>query len=202
MKILTNAPNLCHNLIMDEPIPNQKVAFKDTVGHRRWRFWIICPVCHEGRWVRDDCHYRKHFSEMCLKCFCRTRHSGKKRENGYRWRGGRFKGSQGYFYISVPKDDFFYPMMTKAGYIQEHRLVMARHLNRHLLPWEVVHHKNGIKDDNRLENLELLSSRSHHANDTVLKALVKTQALMIERLNKRISELENKCGRVVQRKQA
>lgn len=53
-----------------------------------------------------------------------------------------------------------------GGWHQQHRLVMGDHLARALLRDEVVHHRNGQRDDNRLENLELWS-RSHPAGQRV-----------------------------------
>ncbi len=54
-----------------------------------------------------------------------------------------------------------HPMARKNGYILEHRLIMAEHLGRMLEEWEHVHHINGNRLDNRIENLELVHRDEH-----------------------------------------
>jgi len=73
------------------------------------------------------------------------------------WKGGRLKYANGYIYIYA----LDHPYRNKAGYVFEHRLVVEKKLGRYLLPSETVHHINGIKDDNREENLKLVSRASH-----------------------------------------
>ena len=95
------------------------------------------------------------------------------------WEGGRNKTSYGYIEIWVSIDDPFFCMVkpsrrTKSsGYIMEHRLVMARHLERPLCDSEKVHHLNGIKDDNRIKNLAIVPHHSPHLFPQLLQKRIR-----------------------------
>ena len=141
--------------------------------------WNTCAICGKGRWIPM---FRYTHGEAITCASCRFIYYKESYERGYNqtvrkwkganspaWRGGRVK-RLGYILIWVGRNDFYSPMANIMGYIPEHRLIMAKHLNRCLLKWEVVHHSNGIKDDNRLENLELLKYGKH--NTAVNKALI------------------------------
>jgi len=71
---------------------------------------------------------------------------------------GRVNNMQGY--INIFKPD--HPCATKKGYVLEHRLVMEDMIGRHLTSKEVVHHINGVKDDNRETNLWLFKNNKEH----------------------------------------
>jgi DNA-binding CsgD family transcriptional regulator len=93
----------------------------------------------------------------------RRRAEGKRHPN---FRGGRSVTLDGYVLVGIDETDPLWPMATErrrknyagyigTGYVLEHRLVLARDLGRPLTASETVHHKNGKRDDNRIENLEL-----------------------------------------------
>lgn len=133
---------------------------------------IICPSCGKTRYFpASHIRYgRTHCSMACrnndpefLAMF--RRNSNTKQLNATqkgphhpRWRGGRFVTPLGYVAVYVPR----HPRASIAGqYVFEHRLVMEKYLNRELNPGEVVHHINGEKTDNRIENLVLMSKHEH-----------------------------------------
>src|SRR5690349_5724961 len=66
-------------------------------------------------------------------------------------------GAGGYNYIYSPQN----PTCNSTGYVREHRLIMSEYLGRELSPDEKIHHINGDKLDNRIENLELTNQSAH-----------------------------------------
>jgi hypothetical protein len=118
--------------------------------------WEECPQCHEQRWVpKHKSKTRKHLG-VCFTCS----HLRYGKDNP-KWRGGRWVDANGYPRIILPPDNFFLPMADKQRSVLEHRLVMAKSLGRNLHSWEIVHHKNNIKTDNRIENLQMVSLDKH-----------------------------------------
>ena len=80
------------------------------------------------------------------------------------FKGGRLKSGYGYISIRIPNHPF-----SQNGYYFEHRLVAEKCINRYLKKTEVIHHINGVRDDNRPENLYLFKNQSKHISYENLK---------------------------------
>lgn len=72
----------------------------------------------------------------------------------------RYVDQHGYVILWDPT----HHLANKTGYVKEHRLVMEQKIGRKLKKEEVVHHKNGIKDDNHPENLDIMTLSKHAAH--------------------------------------
>jgi hypothetical protein len=108
-------------------------------------------------------------SPQCLRAMIAV-HKGRHGADTPNWKGGRILDKTGYVWIRQPN----HPNANLHGYALEHRLVMAKSLGRSLNSNETVHHLNGIKIDNRLCNLKIVSNSIHskiHYHNTRLKML-------------------------------
>jgi hypothetical protein len=132
--------------------PCSKIAFREAQlrgyksSNERKTKYDICPQCGGSK---------TKVSKLCLKCRVQTWVTNP--GSHPRWKGGRTT-SQGYVVIAD----------GNGKYIREHRIIWESTHNRKLQKGYVVHHINGIRTDNRPENLVAVK-RNEHEYQTLLK---------------------------------
>lgn len=151
---------------------------KGMRSSRNTRVTLMCPVCQTSFDVQQN-RLKRAQTRICCSMSCAKTGipSGRKGipvpeetkkkisetckklvgPKASRWKGGRFYHEDGYVYIYCPDCS----TRDSHGYILEHRLVMEKTLGRPLMSEEHVHHINGVKDDNRPENLMVMSNSEH-----------------------------------------
>jgi hypothetical protein len=112
---------------------------------------LNCAICGKER--------RYYPSNGAVKyCGMKCYNIAKKGMGNPNWKGGTLHAKDGYLYTYLPS----HPDAIKLGYVLQHRLAMEEHLGRRLLKTEAVHHINGNRRDNRIENLVCCSSVGKH----------------------------------------
>lgn len=135
------------------------LVFVEKTMEEKKEVGLICCGIHSGNFrtghvpwnkgkVGVQSHSEKTRKQMSLK------RKGSKHPN---WKGGKFVRVRGYIASHQPNHHF----ADSKGYVMEHRLVWEEYYKACLLSWVDIHHKNGITNDNRIENLEAMMHGKH-----------------------------------------
>jgi len=147
------------------------IGVKSKTEGSRWYIWTICPDCRKSRWVQERETFKPRYTGGgCLSCV-----ASRKGEQNRNWKGG-IKHSYGYILVSAPN----HPRASSQGYVREHIPIWEQANGKQLPEGWLVHHYNGIKNDNRPSNLLAMPNKKHE--------------FFISSLQKRIFELEAKLN--------
>lgn len=150
--------SICERSFYVLPGSKKRICSKEcrSKSYKQHRLKLTCPVCGKefsltkaaaaGRGAEPSC------SRAC-DLIRRTKNGIGREHNGR----PVIKWSTGYLFLYEPD----HPASFRNGWLAEHRWVMEQHLGRQLTTEEHVHHINGVKDDNRIENLVVLGHSEH-----------------------------------------
>jgi hypothetical protein len=143
---------------IDYPVSQIKSWIEDDGKTQQW-------IADELQNTLDPRVTAKLIYKVCKKHGIQCQRTGPRSGPGHpEWKGGRIVNKDGYIEIYSPN----HPNQRKhTKYILEHRLVMEGSIGRHLTREEVVHHRDGDKQNNSIENLELFSSNAEHLRVTL-----------------------------------
>jgi endogenous inhibitor of DNA gyrase (YacG/DUF329 family) len=138
---------------------------------------LKCQTCGKSfeRINKEVDRYKKHYCSS--RCACKA--------IGGTIRPAMDKRKDSYGYVEIKL--IGHPMARGGKWVPEHRLVMAEKLGRMLTRKEQVHHINGIKDDNRPENLMILSAKDHTIYDKCRGCYLRNE---VKLLKHRLASLE------------
>ena len=187
-------------LTQDKHFPSGSIAFfsepRKMIGTSAC-VKVLCGKCQQIRYCQFT-PINRSLSGYCRICTNREIAKAHTGPNSHYWKSGKSYDIDGYLYLHrehlTPEEKIlFSSMIDHRGYIFEHRVIMARHLCRALTEVEVVHHLNGIKDDNRLENLLLHDSNATHKSEELkIVAAYRAEILRLQnevtRLNTLLAE--------------
>ena len=161
----------------------------DKYGRTIWSGILPCNSCGKERKVSSHAVGQKTYNGKCLSCSSKE---NVKLMNppGRIWPHGKnhhlykngFINDSGYKVISLYSNHPLRGMADVRGRAREHRIIMAKYIGRPLENWEVIHHVNGDRSDNRIENLDLLKI-PEHTLITRMEQEIKILRKEIRRLN-------------------
>lgn len=127
--------------------------FNKSKPKKRQGVYLYCQFCKKRFYVPI---YRQYKAKFCSRnCLAKVHLKKYIKDYGFKKTNKPFHK---YKYLTI-----------KGKRIREHRYIMQRHLNRKLESWEHVHHINGDSQDNRIENLIVLSNSDHQKEENKLK---------------------------------